>query len=282
MLQKRLVIFVLTLCLLPLISCNEFNKVQKSGTVMQKYDAAIKYYDKKEYYKANLLLEEILPNLKGQTGVEKGLFYYAYTHYYGKQYVMSAYYFKEFYQTYPRSEFAHESMFMNAKSLFNDSPAYNLDQTNTSEAMRALQSFANRYPNSSYMEEVNKMSDDLRKKLEVKAYENAKHYYKLGSYNPMLYKSAVIAFNNFQKSYPDSQFNEEVSFLRVESQYNLAKGSFEVILKNGNKVYLKKDRLYEAIEFYHNFIDKYPGSKYKKAADNMYQDCQHLLSTLNS
>jgi outer membrane protein assembly factor BamD len=282
MLQKRLIVFLLTFSLLPLISCNEFNNVQKSGTVNEKYLAAVKYYERKDYYKANLLLEEILPSLKGQTGVEKGLFYFAYTHYYGKQYIMSAFYFKEFYQTYPRSEFAQESMFMHAKSLFNDSPSYDLDQTNTVDAMRSIQTFANRYPTSSYMEEINKMSDDLRKKLEVKAYENAKLYYKLGSYNPILYKSAVIAFNNFQISYPDSEFNQEVGFLRIESQYNLAKGSFEVVFKHGNKVYLKKDRLYEAIEFYHNFIDKYPESKYKRAADNMYQDCQLLLSKLSS
>jgi outer membrane protein assembly factor BamD len=282
MLQKRLNVFLLMLSLLPLISCSDFSKIQKSGTINEKYEAAIKYYDKKDYYKANLLLEEILPNIKGQAGVEKGLYYFAYTHYYGKQYIMSAFYFKEFYQTYPRSEFAEESMFMHAKSLYNDSPSYDLDQTNTTDAMRAIQTFANRYPASSHMEEINKMSDDLRKKLEVKAYENAKLYYKLGTYNPILFKSAVIAFNNFQISYPDSQFNEEVSFLRVESQYSLAKGSFEFVYKQGNKVHLKKDRLYEAIEFYHNFIDKYPESKYKKAADNMYQDCQLQLSKLSS
>jgi outer membrane protein assembly factor BamD len=276
---KNLVLFVSFICL---VSCSRFVKLQKNGTTEEKYNAAIIYFEKKDYFKANLLLEEVLPTLKGQAGAEKGLFYNAYTYYYGKQYLMSSHYFNEFYETYPRSEFAEESLFMHAKSLYKDSPQFNLDQTNSEDAMRAIQAFANRYSTSKYMDEINKMAEELTKKLEIKAFESAKLYYNIGSYNSILYKSAVIAFGNFQHDYPASPFTEEASFLRMDAQFKLARGSYEVILKNGAKVYLKKDRLYDTIEFYHNFIDKYPESKYKKAAELIYESCQDQLKQLKS
>jgi outer membrane protein assembly factor BamD len=283
MFENRLINLVLLTFLVLLASCSKFVKLQKNGNTEEKYDAAIKYFEKKDYFKANLLFEEVLPTLKGQAGAEKGLFYNAYTYYYGKQYIMSAHYFSEFYETYPRSEFAEESMFMHAKSLYKDSPQFNLDQTNSQDAMKAIQAFANRYSSSStYMEEINKMAEELTKKLEIKAFESAKLYYNIGSYNSILYKSAVIAFGNFQHDYPASPFTEEACFLKMDAQYQLAKGSYEAIIKNGAKVYLKRDRLYDTIEFYHNFIDKYPESKYKKAAELIYESCQDQLKHLKS
>jgi outer membrane protein assembly factor BamD len=282
MFSKKLINAVLLLLFIVLCSCSKFVRLQKNGNSEEKYNAAIKYFEEKDYYKANLLLEEVLPTLKGQAGAEKGLFYNAYTYYYGKQYIMSSHYFKEFYETYPRSESSEESLFMHAKSLYKDSPQYNLDQTNSLDAMGAIQEFANRFPQSTRMEEINKMAEDLTRKLEIKAFESAKLYYNTGSYNSILYKSAVIAFNNFQHTYPASSFTEEASFLKMDAQYKLALSSYEAIIKNGAKVYLKKDRLYDTIEFYHNFIDKYPESKYKKAAELIYESCQNELKQLKS
>jgi outer membrane protein assembly factor BamD len=282
MFSKKLKNAVLLLFFIILSSCSKFVRLQKNGNSQEKYDAAIKYFEEKDYYKANLLLEEVLPTLKGQSGAEKGLFYNAYTYYYGKQYLTSAGYFQELYDTYPRSEYSEESLFMHAKSLYKDSPQYNLDQTNSIEAMQSIQEFANKYPQSPKMEEINKMAEDLAKKLEIKAFENAKLYYSTGSYNSILYKSAVIAFGNFQHDYPASSFIEEASFLKMDAQYKLALSSYEAILRNGAKVYLKRDRLYDTIEFYHNFIDKYPESKYKKAAELIYESCQNHLKQLKS
>jgi outer membrane protein assembly factor BamD len=281
MFKNRRINYILLISFVFLTSC-KFTRLQKNGDQDEKYSAAIKYFEEKDYYKANILFEEILPTRKGQAGAEKGLFYNAYTYYYGKQYIMAAHNFRDFYETYPRSEYTEECMFMYAKSLYKDSPEYNLDQTNTQDAMVAIQGFANRYTTSKYMDEINKMAEDLTRKLEIKAFENAKLYYNIGSYNSILYKSAVIAFKNFQHDYPASGFTEEASFLKMDAQYKLATGSYEAIIRNGTKVYLKKDRLYETIEFYHNFIDKYPESKYKKAAELIYESCQDQLKELKS
>jgi len=265
-----------------LCSCSNFQALQRSDDPDLKYKAAIDYYEKKKYDQANLLFESVLPNLKGQDGAEIGAFYNANCFYKMKQYVMAAFYFREFYETYPRSTYTEESMFLHAKALYMDSPPYNLDQTSTYDALKAIQNFANAYFRSPHMDEINAMADKLNQKLEKKAFENAKTFYKIGSWNAYMYKSAVVAFTSFQNSFPNSLYNEEVAFLKLDAQYRLAKESFEAVLKKGEKVYLKKERIYETIEFYNSFIDKYPGSKYKKNAENIYETSLKELNKLKS
>ena len=247
-------------------SCSKFAKLQKSGDLVAKLNGAIEYYDNKDYYKAGTLLEEILPLVRGRAEAEKATFYLAYTHYRQREYVMSAYYFKEFYLTYARSEYTEESVFMHGKSLYNDSPQYNLDQTNTEGAVKYLQEYANKYPTGKYLEEATKLLDELSAKMKLKNYENSKLYAKTHNY-----KSAVVSLKSFIDAYPDSEFSEEMHFLRFDSQYHLAKNSVE------NK---QLDRYYEAIEFYHNFVDKYPNSKYLKEAEIQYESCRLKIKEL--
>lgn len=256
-----------------LFSCSEFTKVQKSGDVNTKLNAAFKYYEKKDYYKATLLFDEVVPLVTGKLEGEKALFYYANTFYFQKQYVMAAYYFRDFYETYPRSQYAEESMFLHAKALFKDSPEHNLDQTNSYDALKAIQNFANKFPFSTYMEEANKMADLLNAKLEKKAYESARLYYRLSEFNSANYKAAVLSFENFLLKYPSSPYSEEVSFYKVDAQFNLARHSEQS---------RQRERYFEAIEFYHNFIDKYPNSKYKKQAEELYDSCIKKLEQIKS
>lgn len=243
-------------------SCSPFSKLQKSGTDDEKYKGAVQYYQKKDWYRAGVLFEELIPVLKGSNESEMAQFYYAYTQFHQKQYLLSSTLFKKFYETFARSEYAQEAMYMYALSLYKDTPAFNLDQSNTLTATSALQDFINTYPDSKYRDECTTMILDLRKKLEQKAYEKAKLYYKTSGFNIASYKSSVIAINNFQREFPDSEYNEELAFLKVDAQYSLAQNSLE------NK---QKERYQEAISYYQQFIDKYPTSKFLKQSEKMYE-----------
>jgi outer membrane protein assembly factor BamD len=256
------------LAILVLGSCSKFHKIQKSDDVDKKYAAALEYYEKKDFYRASILLEELIPILKGRVEAEKAQFYYANCHFNQRDYTLSSFYFKNFYETFQRSEYAEEALYMHAVSLYKDSPTYNLDQTNTVTALEAIQTFLNRYPQTPFKEECHRMQDELRRKLELKAYDNAKLYHKLASSSIIYYKSAIIAFDNFKASYPDSEFNEELAFLKIETEYNLARVSTE------DK---KKERFMQTIEFYETFIDKYPKSKYIKNAESIYESARAQL-----
>ncbi|MCR9065057.1 MAG: outer membrane protein assembly factor BamD [Cytophagales bacterium] len=260
---------ILVLTVIVFAACNrEFTRLQKSGSTEEKYKAALKYYNEADYFRANLLFDEILPLLKGDSTAEKSQFYNAYCNFYQGQYQLSSYYFKTFYSTYANSPYAEEAFYMYAYSMFKDAPAYNLDQESTLTAIDALQTFLNTFPNSDYAEECTKNLADLRERLERKAYEKAFLYYKTSGVTIANYKAAVITIDNFKREFPDSKYNEELAYIQVKSQYELAENSF----------FRKQNERYSAtLDFYESFIDDYPQSKYQKELSKIYLDAQERL-----
>ncbi len=259
---------LLTLAVLLVTSCGKFNKLQKTGTDTEKYDAAIKYYKQGEFYKAGILFEELIPLLKGSAESELAQFYNAYCQFQQGQYSTSQMYFKKFYDTYARSDYAQEAFYMHAFSLYKDSSPYSLDQGSTLTAIQAMQDFVNTYPDSPFREECTKYILELRAKLEKKNYEKAKLYYKISDYNPMSLKSAVITIDNFRKDFPDSKYNEELSFIKVGAQFDLAVNSFD---------FRQNERFKDVVKFYQELVDKYPTGNYVKDAERMYAESMKQL-----
>ncbi len=264
---KFLVLFV---SLLGLTACHkDFNKLLKSGSVEEKYKASIKYYEEADYYRAGVLFEEITPYLKGDSLAEKVQFYNAYCNYYQGLFQMSSYLFKTFYSTYNNSPFAEEAFYMYSYSLFKDAPDFNLDQTSTLTAIDALQTFINTYPDSKYVKTCTENLEELRVRLEKKAYEKAKLYYLTSGVTVANYKAAVITIDNFKREFPDSDYNEELSYLQIKSQYELAE----------NSIFSKqKERYTDAINRYQLFQEKYQASKYMKELSDIYEDAQKKLT----
>ena len=84
----------------------------------------------------------------------------------------------------------------------------------------------------------------MRAKLERKAYEAGKLYYKLKQYS-----SSMSAFESVLKDYPETAKGEEIRYLVAKSSFILAE----------NSVYLKKEERYlDAIEKSQLFLKKYP------------------------
>lgn len=261
--NKKLLIACLSMVVL-FSSCSRFQRLLKKGSVEEKYNAAISYYEKKDFYRAGLLLEELIPLLRGQKRSEIANLYYAYCHFYQRQRQLAAYYFKRFYTNFGASKYVEEAMYMYAFSLYKDSPEAYLDQSNTDQAIAASQNFLNRFPQSKYREECSRIISELRQKLELKAYENAKLFYKIRNY-----RAAVITFANFQKDFPDSNYNEEVAYLKILAQYEFAR----ISTRRRQQV-----RFQEVIKHYTEFIDAYPGSGYSKSAERLYSSSIRALS----
>ncbi len=259
-------VFIVLIISFFILSCSEFRKVQKSSDWKLKYDAAMKYYEDKDYFKAITLFEEILPIIKGTKEAELAQYYYAYSHFKDKQFILAAHYFKQFYEVYSRSDYAMEAGYMHAYSLYMQSPIFSLDQTPTYESITAMQNFLNKYPYSEYSKNANDIIDELQVKLERKSAANAKHYYKLRRY-----KSALVAFENFQRDYPDSDYNEEIGYLEMDATYELAQKSIST---------KQKERYQKTVDLYLKYIDKYPNGEYLKACENLYSSSRDELEKL--
>jgi outer membrane protein assembly factor BamD len=249
MLRKLIYISLLFFAL----GCSEYQKVLKSTDLKYKYTKAVEYYEKGKYNKAYPLFDELLTLYRGTEKAADVYFYLAYTNFKLKDYILAAYHFKNFSQTFPSHEKAEETAFMVGYCYYLESPPYSLAQDYTYKAINEIQLFVNTHPTSEKLLESNKLIIELRRKLERKSFERAKLYYKT-----TYYQSAVVAFNSTLNDFPDTKYREEALFLRFQASFELAKNSIES---------KKLQRFIEAKTAYLEFVDKYPQSENSREAD---------------
>lgn len=236
-----------SLILIAFTSCSEYNKVLKSNDNELKKNKGLEYYEAGDYIKAVVLLEEVIPHYKLTPEGEKLYFYYCMANYKLEDYYLAGYYFGRFVRQYPRSIYCEEALFLSAMCSVKNSPQYSLDQTETYNALDGIQVFIDMFPNSSRIDTCNIIMDDLRAKLERKQFEYAKLYYKTENY-----KAAVVALNSTLEKFPESVYKEEILYLLVMSNYNLAVNSIPS---------KKMERLNETLKSYRKFVAEFPGSE---------------------
>lgn len=256
------------LILLVSFSCGNFRKIEKSQDWRVKYEAGLNYYNKKDYYRASVLFEQILPIVRGLPEGEKVQFYLAYCQFYDKLYLLASEQFKTFYETYGRSALAEEARFMHAFSLYQSSPNPNLDQSASIEAMGAMQQFINRFPNSQFRDRAVEVIVTTQQKLEKKGFENARQYYRM-----KYYKAAIVALNNFKQNFPDSKYIEEAYYLVILSEFRIAEQSLQS---------LQPARYRTVVEHYQEFLDRYPESSYLKEAEKLYAESLEQINSSKS
>jgi len=198
--------------------------------------------------KAQTMYELVIPFYRGKEEAETLFYNYAYTHYNTDQFILANHYFSSFGRTFYNSPLKEECEFMAAYSNVQLSPNHKLDQTYSQQAIDELQQFANRYPESERVQECNELIDEIRLKLETKAFEQGELYYNLGEY-----LSAITAFDNMIKDFPDTKRVDEVRFIVLKSCYEWAKKS--VFSK-------REERFNETLKRFKQFKTKHANSKY--------------------
>ena len=104
---------------------------------------------------------------------------------------------------------------------------------------------------------------DLNERLDKKAYEAARLYYKMENY-----KSARVAFRNVLKDDADNIYREDILYYIAMSSYNYAHMSIPE---------KQKERYLTFVDDYLNFIGEIPQSHYRKELDTVYRKAQKAL-----
>lgn len=228
---------------------------------------AMAYYNKKDYYRASTLFEQLQDNFNGTAMAEKVIYYSAYCNYGLQNYLLAGYQFKSYFESFPSGEFAEESLYMTAYCQYLESQSYYLDPTDTQKGIESIKLFVNVYPESKYIPDCNILLDKLRGKLSLKAYRNAKLYYNIGEY-----KSAIIALPNVVKDFPETPYKEEIDYLTTKSYFLLAKGSYETKQETRYKDYLTA---------YNDFTHEYNStSKYDKELSALKEKAEAAIKKL--
>lgn len=238
-----------------LASCSEYQKALKSEDVAVKLTAATNKYEAGKYSKAIRLFEQIAPAYRGKAEAEDMFYMFAQSYYKTKQYYLAGYQFESFAALYPKSKRGEEAAFLGAKSFFELSPTYSLDQKDTDKAITKMQDFINKYPNSAYLPEANTVVKSLQQKLEKKAFEIAKQYNTISDF-----KAAIKALDNFVADYPGTIYKEKALYYKLDSAYQLAINSIPSKME---------ERLNDAKAAYNSLMKFKADTEYKKEADDM-------------
>ncbi|MBT8263380.1 MAG: outer membrane protein assembly factor BamD [Bacteroidia bacterium] len=246
-------------------SCSEYQKVLKDDDASRKFAMADSLYEKGKYKKALKLMEQIVPVYRGKPQAEKLMYMYANTFYNLEDFYLAGYQFERFETSYPKSDSLEVAAYKSARSYYELSPRYSLDQKDTYKGLERLQSYIDKYPNSPFRTEANSLVSELREKLETKDYEVAKQYLNIEDY-----KAAIEAFDNFITDHPGTSLRKEAFYGRFEAAYKLAINSLPSLVK---------ERLEIAKGHYNSFNKYYEDSELTEEAKKIMADIEERMLT---
>lgn len=260
---------ILFAAILLLTNCrSEFEKIRISGDSALMYEKANGFFDIEEYTKANTLYEMIIPAYRGKAEAEEIAYKFAQGHYFNGSHILSSHYFKNFADTYSASPRKEEALYLSALSYYKLSPRYKLDQSDSQKAIDAFQRFVNSYPESDKVEECNKLIDNLRLKMELKAFDSGKMYY-----NTRSYSSAITSLENMLKDFPDTQHSEEARYIIVQASMDWA----------DNSIFTRKEERYKkTVERCESYLKRHSETERADKIISFKTKCEQELKSIQN
>ena len=265
MMNKIQRFFAICAGLLALASCkSQYELLLNSSDVDAKYKAAFDYFNQKKYSRASQLFESLSVLTNGTERDDTVQYYWGLSNYRYKDYYTAETNFAKFLENFPRSPFAEDARFLHLDCMYRSTYRWELDQTPTYACLQAIHEYMTAYPGENPHTEVcRKMARELNERLDRKAYENARLYYKMEDY-----KASRVAFRNVLKEDSDNIYREDILYYTAMSSYNYARLSVPA---------KQKERYLTFIDDYFNFIGEIPESKYRRELDVMYKRAQRAL-----
>lgn len=247
-----------------LVSCkSEYEALLNSNDVDTKYNAAFDYFNHGKYNKAAQLFESLAILTNGTERDDTVQYYWGMSNYRYKDYYTAETNFTRFLQNFPRSPFAEEAAFLRIDCLYRSTLRYELDQVPTYNAISVISQYMVENPRSTHYPICSRMLEELNDRLDKKAYENARLYYKMEDY-----KAARVAFKNILKDDADNVYREEILYYIAKSSYKFAQLSVES---------KQKERYLTFVDDYYNFIGELPDSPFRRELDVLFRRSQKAL-----
>lgn len=245
-------------------SCkSQFELLLNSNDADKKYEAAFAYFNEGKYSKAASLFESLSMLTDGTSRDDTVRYYWGLSNYKYKDYYTAETNFDQFIQSFPRSPFISDATYLRIDCLYRSTLRYELDQTPTYKAISAISQYILEHPETEHMKVCRDMLLDLNERLDKKAYEAAKLYYKMEDY-----LASRVAFKNVLKDDSENIYREHILYYIAMSSYKYAHQSVPA---------KQKERYLAFVDDYYNFIGEVPESPYRKELDVIYSRAQKAL-----
>lgn len=254
----------LLLLLSAAVGCKSaYETLLEGNDVDAKYAAAFEYFNQGKYLKSSQLFESLSSLTSGTDRGDTVQYYWGLSNYRYRDYYTAETNFTNFVTTYPLSPFAADAGFFRIDCLYRQTLRYELDQKPTHNAISVISLYLQENPDSPYRSLCENMLTDLNGRLDRKAYENARLYYKMEDY-----KASSVALRNVLKDDADNIYREDILYYIAMSSYKYAFMSVQ------DK---QKERYLVFVDDYLNFVGEYPDSSYRHELDGLYRRAQKVL-----
>ena len=252
------------LALAAAVSCKTpYDVLLASNDIDAKYRGAFEYFELGKYQKAATLFESLAVLTSGTSRDDTVQYYWGLSNYRFKDYYTAESNFSSFIDKFPRSPFTEEAAFLRIDCLYRSVLRYELDQAPTYACMTAIDEFYRSYPSSEMLDECNVMLKKLNDQLDLKAFENAKLYYRMEDY-----LAARVAFKNILKEDADNIYREDILYYIAKSSYKYANMSIPE---------KRRERYMAFMDDYLNFVGEMPDSPYRRELDALYARAQRAI-----
>ena len=257
-------IILAIVALVSMCSCkSQYELLLNSNDADAKYKAAFEYFNNKKYNRAASLFESLSALTDGTERDDTVRYYWGLSNYNFKDYYTAETNFQQFYESYPRSPFASSARFLRLDCLYRSTLRYELDQQPTYKAMSAISEYMLDFPDNENMQTCKDMLVELGERLDKKAYEAARLYYRMEDY-----LASRVAFRNVLKDDAENIYREDILYYIAMSSYKYALHSVPA---------KQKERYLAFVDDYYNFIGESPESDYRKELDAVYAKAQKAL-----
>jgi len=182
------------------------------------------------------------------------------------QYRLAATEYRRFLQLYRNDERVPVVEFERAMCYYQLSPQYQLDQSDTQQAISFFQLFIDRYPNHELVPEAQEHVQELRAKLAHKKYEAATLYETRD-----MYRAAALTHEVVFDQYPETAWADDALLGAIRSYIEYAAQSVPQ---------RQAERLEKAIENYNRLTQVFPDSPLLQDAEGLYEEAQDRLEAI--
>lgn len=239
---RGIIFFLLAVVLL--IGCMKRTAMEPVGPE-ESWQRAQNLFERQKYFRAQQSLRDIVLNYPGCAMIDSVQFMLGRCSLEMADYLVATEEFQRLVDKYPTSKLVGDALFYSGKSLYLESPRFQLDQELTNKSLLQFQRFLEEHPAHALTDSGYFYLALCREKLARKEYAAAALYYDLSEY-----ASAVLYADIILSNYYDTPLADPAQFLKCRSYFSLRDWE-----------HAKKEL--------QTYLDKYPEGKFSLRARQM-------------